>query len=120
MQEAPTYRERSRDFVVKARRELDEDLPQASEKGWGAAAEIVKAIAEERGWAHRGHRELQTAVNRLRNETGDRDLQRLFAIASDLHRNFYENWYDRPAVESGIQDVERFVAKVENLLMANR
>ena len=120
MQQAPTYRERSRDFLNKAYRELDEDLPQASEKGWGAAAEIVKAIAEERGWAHRGHRELQTTVNRLRNETGDGDLQRLFAIASELHRNFCENWYDRVAVESGIQDVERFVDKMESLLDASR
>ena len=54
MQEAPTYRERSRDFVVKARRELDEDLPQASEKGWGAATEIVKGDSRGAGMGASG------------------------------------------------------------------
>ena len=28
------------------------DLLQASEKGWGATARIVKAAAETRGWRH--------------------------------------------------------------------
>ena len=28
---------------------------QASEKGWGAAAQGLKAIAEERGWNHNSH-----------------------------------------------------------------
>ena len=116
MQQTPTYQGRSRDFLAKAYRELDEDLAQASEKGWGAAAEMVKAIAEERGWEHQSHRALYNNVSRLRRETGDYNLSRLFAIAGDLHINFYENWYDREDVELRIQDVERFVDKVESLL----
>ena len=44
------YRERSRAFLVKARTEFDAgDLEQASEKAWGAAAMMVKAVAERRG-----------------------------------------------------------------------
>ncbi len=104
MQQQRTYLEQSREFLAKAYQELDEDLPKASEKGWGAAAEIVKSIAEARGWEHHGHRQLQAVVNRLRNETGDEDLRRLFSIASDLHRNFYENWFDlsvRSVIYSG-------------------
>ena len=31
---------------------------QASEKGWGAAAQALKAIAEERGWNHGSHTSL--------------------------------------------------------------
>ena len=116
MQQTPTYWERSRDFLAKAYRELDEDLAQASEKGWGAAAEMVKAIAEERGWEHQTHRVIQTAVTRLRREIGDPHLRVQFASANELHINFYENWYDREDVELRIQDVERFVDKVESLL----
>ena len=33
-------------------------LTQAGEKGWGAAAVAVKAVAEARGMRHEGHREL--------------------------------------------------------------
>ena len=116
MQQTPTYRERSRDFLAKAYQELDQDLAQASEKGWGAAAEMVKAIAEERGWEHRVHRALYNNVSRLRRETGDYDLSRLFASANELHINFYENWFDREDVEWRIRDVEQFVDKVETLL----
>ena len=49
-QQVQTYRERSRAFLAKARGELlTGDLEQASEKAWGAAALMVKAVAERRG-----------------------------------------------------------------------
>ena len=80
-----TYREQSRVFLEQAFRELQEgDLYQASEKGWGASSQMVKAVAEERGWDHTRHRDLFSAVFRLRRETGDRDISRLFEPA-----NFY-------------------------------
>ena len=119
--QALTYQQNSRGFLRKVREELPEDLPQACEKTWGAAAEIVKAVSvkavsEETGWPHKTHRSLYQNVNTLVRETGDQQLRRFFAIASDLHVNFYENWYDRSIVEAGISDVERFVEKVEGLL----
>ncbi len=103
--------------MAKAFEELDEgDLEQASEKGWGAAAKIVKAIADERGWGHHTHRDLYDAVDNLVKETGDNELVTLFIVASSLHTNFYENWYPREFVASGIRQVERFVDKVEPIL----
>ncbi len=117
MQQTQTYRQRSRNFLVKAREELDAgDLEQASEKGWGAVAAILKATAEERGWDHRSHRSLNVAVDNLVQETGDDDLRTLFFVASAMHINFYENWYTPTSVASGIRQVERFVDKVEPLL----
>ena len=63
MQRTTTYREQSRIFLSQAYEELAKgDLQQASEKGWGAASQMVKAIAQERGWRHRSHRHLQNAV----------------------------------------------------------
>ena len=47
------------EFLIKGRAHLAEgDLLQASEKGWGAAAQMVKAVAETRGWRHSTHRDL--------------------------------------------------------------
>ena len=119
MQQSATYREQSREFLDKAYAELEQDLGQACEKGWGAAAEIVKAVAEERGLYHRSHNALHRIINGLTNETGDPELRRLFAVANYLHVNFYENWYDRQWVESNLQDVEQLVTKVEALLSSS-
>ena len=72
MQRATTYREQSRIFLGQAQEELSKgDLQQASEKGWGAAAHMVKAIAQRRGWYDRGHRSLQQVINELHDETND-------------------------------------------------
>lgn len=108
------YREASRHLLVQARRELEAgDVRQASEKGWGAAAQMVKSIAEERGWLHRGHELLFDAVSTLAQEAGDEDIDRLFELASALHINFYEDWYGVGRVERGLRDVETFLDKLE-------
>ena len=60
MQEALSYQERSQEFLGKAREELAAgDLEQASEKAWDAAAMIVKAVAEARGYVKRHTRTSQ-------------------------------------------------------------
>ena len=42
------YRDQSRAYLEQANEELArDDLRQASEKGWGAASQIVKAVASE-------------------------------------------------------------------------
>ena len=112
-----TYKQRSRENLAKAYRELEAgDLAQASEKAWGAAALMVKAIAQQRGWRHRSHGWLHDVVDDLVEETGDGELNRLFSVASDLHVNFYEGWLRPRRIRQGIHDVERFVEKVERLL----
>ena len=116
MQQSMTYQQRSRELLAKARAELDTDLAQAGEKGWGAAASIIKAVAEQRGLYHRTHRSLYEIVDALVDETGDAELAELFVTASGLHFNFYENQHNRTIVAAGIQAVERFVAKAEALL----
>ena len=54
----------------------------ASEKDWGAAAQMVKSIAERRAWQHRNHAALFAAVSLLVNEAGDEDIPLLFAVAN--------------------------------------
>ena len=104
-------------FLAQAHEELAKgDLPQASEKGWGAAAQMVKAIAEERGWRHFSHRDIMRAVDALSQQTGNPELAYLFAFAGYLHVNFYENAHSGGIIEGHLQQVERFVDKAEGLL----
>ena len=92
------------------------DFVQASEKGWGATAQMLKAIAQERGWRHFSHRDLYIALDLLRHETGDAELGVLFNAGSSLHVNFYENAYTGDTFSDNLRQVERFVDKAEGLL----
>ena len=114
---SPTYRQTSERFLAQARQELAAgDLPQASEKGWGATAQILKAIAEQRGWEHNRHRHFLRIASRLRSETGDGDIRRLFGTASLLHENFYENEMLADDVADGLDDVEALLGKLLPML----
>ena len=111
-----TYRSSAAALLEQARIELAAgDTRQASEKGWGAAAQAVKAVAESRGWEHRNHAALFRAVARLANGSEDEDIHRWFHIASSLHVNFYENWLEADAVEVGLSDVNRLVDRLESI-----
>ena len=117
MTQRQQYATISREFLAKARAALAQgDLDQASEKGWGAAAQMVKAIAEQRGWPHNGHGYLFQNLSRLVAETGDRQLGTLFHVANSLHVNFYEHWLPADLVESGLEEVDELVGKLERLL----
>ena len=84
------YRKQARDFLVKSREYLaDDDLHQASEKGWGAAAWMAKAVAEAQGWEYERHDQFNNVLNNARAATGNDRLPRLSRIANRLHRNFY-------------------------------
>lgn len=111
------YTDRASHLLAQAHEELARgDVIQASEKGWGAAAQIVKAAAERRGWEHRSHAALYRVVSRLVTETGDDELHNLFNVANGLHANFYEDWSTAEGVASGIADVARFLEKLSPLV----
>ncbi len=117
MTQSSTYRTASRQLLAQATQELaGGDVRQASEKGWGAAAQMVKAIGEQRGWTHTSHPSLRRNVERLVEETGDTQIFNLFHVAGDLHTNFYENWETRAGVEAGLRDVGLLLDKLDPLL----
>jgi hypothetical protein len=104
------YMKDAEDFLAK------KDYVQASEKAWGAAAQIVKALAAREGREMRSHGELHKYVAGLSKERGDREVMTLWFSATSLHQNFYENWFPEEAVRSGVEDVKRFVEKLRKLL----
>ena len=109
------YQQASQRFLAQAKQELAAgDLPQASEKGWGATAQILKAVAEQRGWEHSRHRHHLVTVSRLRAETGDGDIRRLFNTASALHENFYENTMSVEDIAESLDDVQAFAREARD------
>ncbi|MEM0439750.1 MAG: PaREP1 family protein [Sulfolobales archaeon] len=60
---------------------LKGDYIQASEKLWGAAAEIVKAVGALRGVELKTHADLFRYVAKLREELNDPELITLFHVA---------------------------------------
>jgi len=92
------------------------DYVQASEKAWGAASQIVKALAARKGKEIRSHGELHRYVAELSREEGDREIMTLWFSASSLHQNFYENWFPEEAVRNGVENVKSFIEKLKKLL----
>ena len=111
-----TYRNSAAALLEQARTELAAgDIRQASEKGWGAAAQAVKAIADDRGWEHRNHAALFRIAGRLAAETDDDEIHRWFHTPSSLHVNFYENWLDADAVSVGLNDIDQLVRRLASI-----
>ena len=112
-----TFVEQGHAFLAQAWTELEaEDLHQASEKGWGAAAQLVKAYAADRGLPHNSHGRLHAAVSRLVAETGDGSMRTLFNEAGGLHSNFYEGGFDIHDIRESLEQVGEFVDRVSTLL----
>ena len=60
MASAERHREISEYFLAHAHQQLEiGDFLQASEKGWGAVAHCIKAIAREREWPNKSHRDVR-------------------------------------------------------------
>ncbi len=91
------------------------DLPQASEKLWGAAAEIVKAVAATKGVELGTHASLWAFVEELDRQNPALGLIEKFSYAGNLHTNFYENWLSSGYIVRGMVVVKDFVGKMKQL-----
>ena len=91
------------------------DYVQASEKFWGAATEMVKAIAAKRGNDLRSHGAIYHFITSLSQEFNAPELLRLFAAASALHQNFYENWLSSEMVVDYGEAVKELVNKLAKI-----
>ena len=90
-EEVADYAAQAREFLFKGRNHLAAgDLHQASEKGWGAAAHMAKAVALNQGWGYRNHSQFHAVMNRIRQMTGNSQISDLHGRAEILHINYYE------------------------------
>ena len=105
------------EFLAKARADLaGGDLTQASENGWRAAEQMVKAVAENRGWDHSTRGDLYQAVDRLAELSRGEELQGHFLAANALDQNSYEDDMPAATVAVGLDEVEEFTAALESHL----
>ena len=88
------------------------DLIQASEKFWGATAQALKALGQERGWDHGSYAHFYAIVRNLVDETGDHDLVELFGAANLLHINFYEHWLEEIEIRTFARQVRKFLGRL--------
>ena len=97
--QAREFLDRGRGFLAAG------DLHQASEKGWGAAAHMAKAIAVAQGWQYTRHSHFHRVMNLAGRLAGNARLPFLHGRAEILHINYYELKDDLDAAQIG-KDLE--------------
>ena len=89
-EEVADYESQAREFLAKGRGYLaDGDLHQASEKGWGAASHMAKAVAVAQGWQYDTHADFSQVLFQARQLAGNPRIQQIRSTANDLHFNYY-------------------------------
>ena len=89
-----------------------------SEILWGAAAQMVKAVAKRRNLPNRSHRELFRAVRALAHQTDDDELLPEFGTIEKLHVNFYDGEMTDAEIEKKRTVTLQFISKMQSLLNA--
>ncbi len=113
--EVADHAAQAREFLAKSREYLAEGaLHQASEKGWGAAAHMAKAVAVAQGWEYATHADFSVVLNRAWQLTNEDRLRALRGIANDLHGNYYRRKRHLDSAVIG-EDIESVAELVEIL-----
>ena len=93
------------------------DLCQAGEKGWGAVAQLTKAVATHRGWQHFGHVEIRDIIRQIADESANEPaIRRALIQAESLHGNFYEIHLDYRGAELALEDAKYLMEILWQLL----
>ena len=83
----------AKEYWINAPLELSQgDICQSGEKGWGAVAQLTKAVATLRGWDHYDHVAVLEAITAVAAELPEQaeHIYRGKGAAERLHGNFYE------------------------------
>ena len=113
--EVRNHSAQAREFLDKGREYLVAgDLHQASEKGWGAAAHMAKAVAIAQGWQYTRHSHFHRIMNQARRLASNTRLPLLHGRAEILHINYYELKEDLDA-EQIRQDLESVAVMLDIL-----
>ena len=108
----------SRRFIQQAPGELERgDRLQATEKIWGALAQMLKAHGQQRGWFNLGgHRTVGHIARQLTDEYDDRRILTAYVAADNGHRNFYDNEMSPSEIEGIIEVVASVLPELERAL----
>ena len=116
-EESARNMEISHNFLRQAREELaKEDLLQACNKTWGAAAYAIKAVAEKRRWFNDADWKLWEAASVLTEEEGDYSILAGYSAARQAHYDFYHHEFIAIDVRQVLDITEDMVAKLDAIL----
>ena len=104
-------------FIRDAREELEHGSRlQAGEKAWGAVAQYLKIIGEQRGWRHDSHHQLDNIARHILAEYYDYELALALSDAYNIgHKNFYENQWGLCKIRETIEEVEEVLPLLESI-----
>ena len=105
----------SRRLIQQAPGELERgDRLQATEKIWGALAQMLKAHGQQRGWLNMGsHRTVGRIAQQLAAEYDNGRILNAYIAADNGHRNFYDNEMSPPEIEGIIAVVTGVLPDLE-------
>ena len=116
MTTAEEYRTAAHQLYDQALVELEAgDLRQASEKLWGAAAQVLKSFAEKHDLEHDSHSHAYKVIREAVRESRNPDVGEWFKHAEALHGNFCENWMIESEIRASAADVRRLIDAVERV-----
>lgn len=119
-EEAARNMEISHNFLRQAREELaKQDLLQAGNKAWGAAAYAIKAVAEKRRWFNDADWRLQEATSVITAEQKDNDIMLGFLAARQAHYHFYHHEHHAFTYQQIIDATAVMLDKVDALIASN-
>ena len=110
---AQNFLERSKSYLAQG------DLHQSSERGWGAASHIVKAVAAANGWEYERHDDFDSVVSNARQRYRQPSLRQYGNSAHSLHRNYYKRslLLSAGTIQEDIEDMERMVNILQPFLV---
>ena len=116
MTTAEEYRTAAHQLYDQALVELEAgDLRQASEKLWGAAAQVLKSFAEKHDLEHDSHSHAYKVIREAVRESRNPDVGEWFKHAEALHGNFCENWMIESEIRASAADVRKLIDAVERV-----
>lgn len=95
------------------------DYAQASEKAWGSVVTLLKAVAETKRKRLNTHQGINYFFSEVANELKDKTVYDISAKANSLHQNFYENNLPPDTVKKHLQDIKRFVMRMQTMYNLN-
>ena len=113
----------SRHFLECAMLELAKEPPErlsASEKGWAALAQAVKAVGKDRRWRPNTHYRIHAILNQIIYEQWEgtataAEVHRDFLVVQSLRSNYHEIVWEAPTVQAGIESAQRLVDRLEQV-----
>ena len=107
-EEVADYENQAREFLANSRDFLAAgNLHQASEKGWGAAAHMAKAVASYQGWQYATHADFSQVMLQASRLADNPRIRELRGVPNELHQNYYKRkrHLDADAIRADLETV---------------